>query len=66
MRVTLYWTNDGLKIRDKICAFFNIPMYISINGETPCDIKENMFGKLKATEQRGLIKIRYKNGDTNI
>ena len=25
MKVTIYWTHEGLKIRDKICEFFNIP-----------------------------------------
>ena len=60
MKVTIYWTHEGLKIRDKICEFFNIPMRLTINGETSCEIDDNMINKLKATEKRGLIQIRNK------
>lgn len=60
MKVVIYWNNSGLKIRNKICEFFDIPMKITINGETYCEIKEEMIGKLKATEERGLIQIRNK------
>ena len=48
MKVTIYWTHEGLKIRDKICEFFNIPMRLTINGETSCEIDDNMINKLKA------------------
>ena len=60
MKIVIYWTNDGLKIRDKICEFFKIPMTMTLNGETFCEIDENMIGKLKATEARNLIQIRNK------
>lgn len=60
MKVTVYWTHEGLKIRDKICEFFSIPMRLTINGETSCEIDDNMINKLKATEKRGLIQIRNK------
>lgn len=66
MRVTIYWTKEGLKIRDKICSFFKIPVHITINGETSCNISDDMMDKLRATENRGLIKIRYKNGNKDI
>jgi len=66
MTLTIFWTKEGLEIRKKICEFFSIPFYITINGETPCNIDDNMMGKLKATENRGLIKIRYKDGSKNI
>ena len=60
MKVTIYWTKEGLKIRDKICEFFKMPKQITINGETYCEIEEDMMGKLRATEARNLIQIRNK------
>ena len=60
MKVIIYWTKSGLEIRNKICEFFSIPMRLTINGETYCEIKEEMINKLKATEKRGLIQIRNK------
>ena len=60
MKVVIYWTNDGLKIRNKICEFFNIPMHMTINGETYCEIDDSMKQKLLATQARGLIELRNK------
>lgn len=60
MKVVIYWTIEGLKIRNKICEFFDIPMKITVNGETYCEVKDDMIDKLKATEKRGLIQLRNK------
>ena len=66
MKVTIYWKTKHLdpkdipritkKSRDK----FNIPDYTTVNGETPCDIKEEDIELLRETENRGFIQIRNK------
>ena len=46
MKVTIYWKTKHLdpkdipRIKKKIRDKFNIPDYTTVNGETPCDIKE--------------------------
>ena len=60
MKVVIYWTNKGLPIRKKICNYFNIPMAITINGETYCEIDDSMSDDLNKTSKRGLIEIRNK------
>lgn len=61
MKVTIYW-ESGIKpiIRKKIKEKFNIPDYLSINGETPCEIKDSDLELLKETARRGFIQIRNK------
>ena len=64
MHTTIYWTKEGMKIKDKICKYFGIGSYMSINGETPIDIDDAKANDLKITENRGLIQIRNKkDGD---
>ena len=59
-KVVIYWTETGLIVRNKICEYFNIPRSMTVNGETYCEIAEDMMDKLIATEKRGLIVIRNK------
>lgn len=63
MKVTIYWTKEGIKIRDKICEYFGISSYMSVNGETPADIEDSKIKSLKVTESRGLIQIRNKRNE---
>ena len=61
MKVTIYWiTKDAEKIK-RIRDKFNIPSYTSINGETPCEIKDEDLPLLRECERRGFIQIRNKN-----
>lgn len=60
MKVTIYWiTKDAEKIK-RIRDKFNIPSYTSINGETPCEIKDEYLSLLRECEKRGFIQIRNK------
>jgi len=58
---TIYWTKEGLKIKDKICKYFGIDDRMSVNHETVSDIEDSKIIDLKITEKRGLIQIREKN-----
>lgn len=46
MRVTIYWETRHLdpkdipRIKKRIRDKFHIPDYTTVNGETPCDIKD--------------------------
>ncbi len=60
MKLTIYWvTKDALSIR-RIREKFNLSSYISINGETPAEIREEDLPLLRETEKRGFIQIRNK------
>jgi hypothetical protein len=43
-----------------ICRKFGISRYMSINHETPCEIKEEDLLLLRECEKRGFIQIRNK------
>lgn len=66
MRVTIYWDarhlskEKSLETKNKIKERFNIPNYTSINGETPCEIKDEDLELLRECERRGFIQIRNK------
>lgn len=66
MKVTIYWDfrnvdlKDISRIKKKIRDKFNIPEYTTVNGETPCDIKDEDMGLLRETERRGYVQIRNK------
>lgn len=66
MKVTIYWDarhlprEKALEAKNKIKAKFNIPDYTSINGETPCEIKDEDLPLLRECEKRGFIQIRNK------
>lgn len=62
MKLTIYWTTKG---RDKrfcsdIRKKFKIPDYMSVNGETPCEIRDDDMPLLRECEKRGFLKIRKK------
>lgn len=66
MKVTIYWNTrhldpkDVLKIKKKIRDRFSIPNYTTVNGETPCEIRDEDMELLRETEKRGFIQIRNK------
>lgn len=66
MKVTIYWNTrhldpkDVSKIKKKIRERFNISNYTTVNGETPCEIRDEDMELLRETEKRGFIQIRNK------
>lgn len=60
MEVTIYWvTKDPDKI-SRIQARFGLGTYVSVNGETPANIKDEDIELLRETEKRGFIQLRFK------
>ena len=60
MKLTIYWITDNPDIKQRIREKFKMPFYTSVNGETDCEINEDVLPLLKETENRGFIKIRKK------
>lgn len=62
MRLTIYWTKEAMhkpsdgspRMYDRIVKRFGFSDYISINGETPVDVKEIDLPDLKVAEERWL------------
>lgn len=63
MKLTVCWTARGRQKRfyHDICRKFGISSYMSINYETPCEIKDEDIPLLMETARRGFIQIRNKN-----
>ena len=62
MKLTICWTTRGRQRRFyyDICKKFGISDYMSVNHETPCDIRDEDMELLKECEKRGFIQIRNK------
>lgn len=62
MKLTLCWTSKGRQrhFYNDICKKFSIPQYMSVNHETPCEIKEKDLPLLRECEKRGFVQIRNK------
>lgn len=62
MKLTICWTARDRQRRFyyDICRRFGISSYMSVNHETPCDIKEEDMELLRECEKRGFIHIREK------
>lgn len=60
MKLTVCWNTKDQNTIDKIRKKFGISSYMSVNRETPCDIKEEDIELLRETEKRGFIHIRNK------
>ena len=60
MNVTICWNTKDRNTIDKIRKKFGIPSYMSVNRETPCNIKEEDMELLRENEKRGFIQIRNK------
>lgn len=63
MKLTVCWTARGRNKRfyHDICRKFGISDYMSINHETPCDIKDEDMELLRECEKRGFLQIRKSN-----
>lgn len=61
MKTVIYWVTKDRKIISRIRDRFNLSSYVSINGETPCEITEEDMEVLRECEKRGFIKIRNKH-----
>lgn len=59
--LTIYWKTNETDVITKIRNRFGIPSYMSINGETKANIKDEDLPLLEETARRGFIQIRYKN-----
>lgn len=62
MKLTVCWTARGRNKRfyHDICRKFGISDYMSVNHETPCDIKDEDMELLRECEKRGFLQIRKK------
>lgn len=62
MKLTICWAAKGRQKRfyEDICKKFGISSYMSVNHETPCDIREEDIPLLHECEKRGFLQIRNK------
>lgn len=61
MKVTIYWENKSTPvIRKRIRDRFGIPHYMSVNGETQAEIREEDVPVLMELVEKGFIKLRNK------
>ena len=68
MRLTISWPKEAMhkpsdgspRMYDRIVKRFGFSDYISINGETPVDVKEIDLPDLKVAEERASLQIRNK------
>lgn len=61
MVVTIYWEIKSTPaIRKRIRDRFGIPHYMSINGETQAEIREEDVPVLMELVEKGFIKLRNK------
>ncbi len=66
-KVTIYWNTRHIKPEDipevkrRIQERFNIPNYLTVNGETDFYISDEDMKLLRETEKRGFIQIRNKS-----
>lgn len=60
MKITIYWVTRNPDVIERIREKFNISPAISVNYETPCEIKDEDLPLLKETARRGFIQIRNK------
>ena len=58
MKFTICWTTKNQVTINKIRLKFGISDYMSINRETPCEIKEEDLPLLRECEKRGFIQIK--------
>lgn len=61
MKQTIYWTTKDQTKMSMIREKFNIPTYVTVNGETECDIKDSDIELLRDVERWGYIQIRNKS-----
>lgn len=60
MKTTIYWKTKDRTSISRIREKFNLPNYMTVNGETPCNVRDEDMELLREVERRGFIKIRDK------
>lgn len=60
MKLTIYWKTKDTECRKLIRERFNLPLYMTVNGETVAEIREEDLELLRKTEKKGFIQIRHK------
>lgn len=61
MTVWVYWITKDLSLIHSLQASLGMPQYLSINGETPFDVKDDAtMQRLKKGEELGYLQIRIK------
>lgn len=60
MTFTIYWKTKDPELISRIRKTFNLPLGVTVNGETPCNIKEEDIKLLKEEEKYGFIQLRIK------
>ena len=60
MKVIIYWITKEREIISRIRERFKLPPYVSVNGETPCEICDEDIELLREPAKRGFIQIRNK------
>ena len=58
MTVTIYWVTRDPKMIENTRKYFNIPHYMSLNGETEFEITEGKLKELRRGEPN-FIQIRH-------
>ena len=61
MKLTIYWKTKDKECIERIRELFSLPPYMTINGETQADIKDEDMEILKETASKGFIEIRHKH-----
>lgn len=57
-KLTVYWTRLGKDHRDSLLKRFGLPIFISVNRETPCEIRAEDMEALHKAQDMGYIQIR--------
>ena len=60
MNTTVYWKTKDRTLIKRIQEELNLPNYTTVNGETPCVIKDEHLPKLQEYEVEGIIQLRNK------
>ena len=64
MKLRVYWSTKDESVHARIRKRFGIPFGMTINRETPADIREEDMEILREVEKRGFIQIRFKDGNS--
>ncbi len=59
-KCVVYWKQCDPEAIEQIRKKFNIPLYTTVNGESPCEVDEEEMQLLRQCEERGFLSIRNK------
>ena len=66
MKVTVYWVTNNYDLIHRIQAKFGLPRYMTLNGETECEITEKTLTELRKGEPEYLIIRRIETHNNEI